>query len=178
MKKVEVEITGISPLLMNNPASMLTPREASLKTEKRNPMEEAKQSLYLDEKGRLYVPSTAIKGCLINAAAYRKFGKYAAKAIVAGGVNILPEKIILDNQKWEMDYRTVVIQRARVPKARGKIPEWKLTFELMYNEKLIADSELIKPILEDAGERVGLLDFRPQRMGSFGMFKITKWKEK
>lgn len=177
MKRVKVELTGISPLLMNNPIAMLEEKTDKLRTEKRNPTDDAKKTLYLDENGKLYVPSTAIKGTLINAAAYRKFGKYAAKSIVAGGVTILPEKIILEPQKWEIDYRTVVIQRARVPKARGKVSNWKLSFELLYNEKLIGSSELIKPILEDAGERVGILDFRPQRMGSFGMFRVTKWKE-
>jgi len=177
-KKIQVEITGITPLLMNNPIAMLNPKqEGKLSTENRDPVEEAKKVLYLDEKGKLYVPATAIKGCLINASAYRKFGKYSAKPIVAGGVNIFPDRVILSNQTWEVDLRTVVIQRARVPKARPKIIDWKLNFELAYNEKLIANGSLIKPILEDAGERVGLLDFRPAKLGSFGMFKVTKWKE-
>lgn len=162
---------------MNNPASMLMPKTQSLKTENYNPEEDVKKTLYLDEKGKLYVPSSAIKGTLINGASYRKFGKFSAKPIVAGGVTILPEKIIIDNQKYEVDLRTVVIQRSRVPKARGKVFPWKLNFELMYNEKLIANSELIKPILQDAGERIGILDFRPQKLGNFGMFKITKWQE-
>ena len=30
--------------------------------------------------------------------------------------------------------------------------------------------------LKEGGERVGILDFRPQKLGSFGTFKITKWK--
>lgn len=177
MKTVKVEITGITPLLMNNPASMLLPKTQTLKTENYDPDVDVKKTLYLDDKGKLYVPSSAIKGTLINASAYRKFGKFSAKPIVAGGVTIIPEKIVLDNQKYETDLRTVVIQRSRVPKARGKIINWKLNFELLYNEKLISSSQLIKPILEDAGERVGILDFRPQKLGSFGMFRISKWQE-
>lgn len=178
MKKVNVELTGITPLLMNNPANMLLTKEISLTTEKRDPFKEAEGKLYINKDKKLYVSSTAIKGCLINASAYKKFGKYSAKPLVAGGVMIMPEEIILDNQKWEVDYRTVVLQkRNRIPCARPKITTWKLNFTLIYNEKLIAGSELLKVIMEEAGERVGLLDFRPAKLGNFGMFKVSRWKE-
>ena len=57
------------------------------------------------------------------------------------------------------------------------VTDWKVSFELLYNDKLIGNSDIIKTILMEAGERVGLLDFRPQKLGSFGMFEVTKWKE-
>lgn len=178
MKKVNVEITGISPILMNNPANMLNKKDVSLTTEKRDPHKEAESKLYITKEGKLYVPATAIKGCLVNASSYKKFGKYSAKPLVAGGVSILPDEIILDNQKWELDYRTVVLQKKnRIPCARPKVMNWKLKFELMYNEKLIGSSDLLKTILEEAGERVGLLDFRPAKLGNFGMFKVSKWQD-
>ena len=77
-----------------------------------------------------------------------------------------------------MDIRTVVIQRARVVKARPMIKEWKAKFQLKYNENLIGKSSIVKDLLIEAGQRIGLLDFRPQKMGSFGMFEVTKWEEK
>jgi len=83
----------------------------------------------------------------------------------------------LGTKKYTLDIRTVVIQRARVVKARPKIENWKINFEITYNENLIGDAEIIKQILEEGGQRIGLLDFRPQKMGSFGMFEITKWEE-
>lgn len=177
MKKVIVEITGTTPLLMNNPIGLISKKKQTLTTEKRDAFEEAKALLYADEKGKLFVPSVAIKGCLINAASYRKFGKYAARPIVAGGIIISPDKIYLNTNKWDVDIRSVVIQRARIAKARPKVSDWKLTFELLYNERLIQSPDLIKPLLEDAGERIGILDFRPAKTGSFGMFKVTKWNE-
>ncbi len=36
---------------------------------------------------------------------------------------------------------------------------------------------MAKEILEEAGQRVGLLDNRPQKYGENGCFKVTKWKE-
>ena len=34
----------------------------------------------------------------------------------------------------------------------------------------------LKAIVDDAGDRVGLLDFRPERKGPFGRFMVTAWK--
>lgn len=180
MKKVKVEITGLSPLLMNNPKSMIDAAQGTgvVQTTKKYDLEkEAAKLAYFNSKGELYVSAEAIKGSLINAAAYKKAGKFAMKPLIAGGVIITPGEISLNTKKYTLDIRTVVIQRARVVKARPKIENWKLNFELMYNEELIQNSNLIKDVLIEAGQRIGILDFRPQKMGSFGMFKVTKWDE-
>lgn len=180
MKKVKIEITGISPLLMNSPKSMIEDNvEKGMKqtTKAYDLKENAKKLAYTTSKGELYIPSQAIKACIIGAASYKKIGKYAAKAIIAGGVFIPTDEVGLGTKKYELDIRTVVIQRARVVKARPMIKNWKVSFELMYNENLIGNSEIIKDLLIEAGQRIGLLDFRPQKMGSFGMFDVTGWEE-
>ena len=139
MKKVEVELTGITPLLMNSPKSMI---EESLdkklkQTTKTHDLDkDAEKLAYKTSKGELYVPSEAVKGCLIGAASYKKIGKYAAKGMIAGGVFILNQEILLGTKKYDLDIRTVVIQRARVVKARPMIKNWKINFELSYNENL------------------------------------------
>jgi len=56
------------------------------------------------------------------------------------------------------------------------VKDWKLSFEMLYNDQLIADPEIIKEVLIEAGERVGILDFRPQKLGEFGTFSVTKFK--
>ncbi|MFW6282973.1 MAG: hypothetical protein ACOC1P_02880, partial [Minisyncoccales bacterium] len=176
----KVELKGITPLLMNNPQSMIDEQTNQLKqkTSKQDLSKEAEKLTYKDTKGNLYVPSEAIKGCMINASAYKKIGKYSAKPIIAGGVHIQPREISLGTKKYSLDIRTVVIQRSRVVKARPMIENWKIIFDLQYDETLIPSSDIIKPILEEGGKRVGILDFRPQKTGSFGMFEITKWEEK
>lgn len=178
MKTVKIELTGESPLLMNNPASMMDEQKSTKKTARYDHKAEAEKLAYKDDKGVLYVPAAAVKGCIIGGASYVKFGKFAAKPMIAGGVHIKPEKISLGTKKYDLDIRTVVIQRARVVKARPMIENWKITFELEYDESLIPYPERdLKPIIEDAGKRIGLLDFRPQKLGSFGRFKVTKWEE-
>ena len=179
MKKVKVELTGVTPLLMNSPLSMIENVGIGMttKTKTYDLKVEAEKLAYRKDNKELYVPGTAVKGCLINASSFKKIGKYAAKSIIAGGVFVMEDKIGLGTKEYELDKRTVVIQRARVVKARPMLEKWKISFEIQYNDNMIGDSEIIKNILIEAGQRVGLLDFRPQKYGNFGMFEVTKWEE-
>ncbi|KKN65859.1 hypothetical protein LCGC14_0477950 [marine sediment metagenome] len=184
MKKIKVEIKGETPLLMNNPASMIeeavgnVKKAVRMKTRTRAEVEkEADKLAYKKSNGELYISSEAIKGSLVGASSWKKIGKYSAKPIIAGGVQIVPSQVGLGIKKYSLDIRTVVIQRNRVVKVRPKIDNWKVSFEIEYDETLIGNPEIIKEILEEAGKRVGLLDFRPQKTGNFGKFKITKWVE-
>jgi hypothetical protein len=73
----------------------------------------------------------------------------------------------------------VNIQKSRVLKARAKIPKWEAEFDIVYNRILGDDAfvaETLRKILEDAGTRVGLLDYRPQHKGWFGTFEVVEFK--
>jgi len=181
MKKIDVTIKGMSPLLMNSPKSMIdNAMNSDMKqsTKKMDFVAEAEKLAYKTKKGQLYVPAEAIKGSLIGAASWKKIGKFTAKPIIAGGVFIPEPELVLKNKTYELDYRTVVIQKSRVVKARPMIKDWELSFEIVYNENLINDPAIIKELLIEAGQRVGILDFRPQKMGSFGMFNVKKFTVK
>ena len=186
MKKIKVTIEADTSLLMNSPKGMVENyggAKIRKTTTDYNSKEEAEKVCYRTEKGTLYIPNTAIKGSIINASSFKKIGRYAAKPIISAAVRINPEEIeILDKKnkpfkKYDIDLRTVVIQRSRVVKSRPKISNWKAIFNISYNENLIGDTEIIKSILTEAGERVGILDFRPSCKGEFGCFHITKWEE-
>ncbi len=71
--------------------------------------------------------------------------------------------------------RAVVIQRARVLKGRARLDKWKASFDIVYNEKLIGNISIIKDVLIEAGQRIGIMDFRPQKGGPYGTFKVTKF---
>lgn len=181
MKTIKVEIIGTSPLLMNSPKAMLEPQEAGITNKKKKyvPKIEAEKVCYRTKNGKLFVPAEAIKGTMINAATGQKdtVKKMAVRPLVAAGVRISPKEIILNKQEYEIDQRTVVIQRNRVVKWRPLIKDWKLSFDINYNDEAI-DSPVLHKLLEQAGKWVGILDFRPQKLGEFGMFEISKWEEK
>jgi len=181
MKKIKITLEGTSPLLMNR---YNVERELKRMKGIRNlnktydSVEEAEQSAYWTTSGKkeLCIPSNCLYASLLGASSFHKIGKRSAKSILAGSIRILPDEIRLNTAKYEIDTRPVVIARQRVLKSRAKLNSWKATFEIAYNENLVTSPTVIKEILSEAGERVGLLDFRPQKGGWFGAFKITEFE--
>lgn len=185
MKKIDVEITGETPLLMHSAQAMVQQTAKSNPAKKYDIKKDAEAVAYRNEKKNLYVPSTCLKACFVNAATWYKIGQKGAKSIVAGCTRIEGKKIpseleITDKKgkvlkKYEIDLRTVVIQRNRIVRARPRLDEWRLNFYIVYNDELV-DTSLLEKVMKESGERIGLLDFRPNKGGEFGSFKITKWK--
>ena len=147
--------------------------------------EEAKKSAYVSQDGKnLIIPPLILYASLLNASSFHKIQRRSAKSILAGSIRIEPQEVILldENDKplkaedYIIDVRPVVIQRARVLKSRARIDKWKAKFTIIYNEKLIADKQIIQTVLEEAGMRVGIMDFRPNRSGFYGTFKVNKFE--
>jgi hypothetical protein len=124
----------------------------------------------------LFIPNTWFKGTLLNSAAAYKIGRKSAVPYVAGTVKVWPTEIDLGRSEYEIDMRPVVVQRSRIVRARPLLPEWSATFTLIYNPEYNITPDWLKQVLKEAGERVGIGDFRPQHRGDFGRFLITGWQ--
>ena len=176
MKTINVEITGTSSLLMHSAENMEFNPVKKNPTKEYDKKKEAEKVAYRKRNKELYVPSRCLKACFINGASWVKFGKQSAKPIIAGCTRIEPIEIGLNTKKYEIDLRPVVIQNNRILRARPRLDKWKLNFKLIYNDEIIRDTNTLKEILKEAGQRVGLLDNRPQKYGENGTFEITKWE--
>lgn len=181
--KVEVEIKGLSPLLMNrlNPDSLK--RGGPIIVQVYVPADEARKSAYITEvdgKEQLYIPSYALYSMLIRTAGrYKEPGKRTSMSgLLAGTIRIEPEKILLGHCNYEIDERPVIINGSRVLKWRAKLPEWSAKFTIIYNRNILTGTavESLKNMLEDAGLRMGLLDYRPQHKGWFGTFEVVNFE--
>ncbi len=175
IKKINVVIQGISALLMHQ-----FPMESPPKGhEKWSAEQQAKLCEYRDpESGKLFIPGIAIQRCLIAGAVYSKGkGRASLKKPVAACVLISPERVSLGVKKYEVDSRPVVISatRGRIIRHRPRLDEWKCSFEIQFDDELVSAEEM-KIVVEDAGKRCGLLDFRPACAGPFGRFRVTEWK--
>lgn len=66
----------------------------------------------------------------------------------------------------------VVVQRARILRTRAKFDlPWSLAFTVELNSELAGNEELAR-WLEIAGDRVGLGDWRPEKSGTYGRFRL------
>jgi hypothetical protein len=179
-KKIDVEIQGLTPLLMNrlNPESLKA--KSRMKMENYSTEKDAANSAYMAEiegKNQLYIPQEALYSMIINTAKQYKVRRMSLSSLLAGTMRVEPEKIPLGTDKYEVDERAVVIQNQRVLKGRAKLPKWSAKFQLVYDSRRLPEGieATLKEILEDAGTRMGLLDYRPQHKGWFGTFRVENF---
>ncbi len=173
-KIVSCTIKGISALLMHAYPMVNLPKG----WEKFDPAEQVKTAEYRDPDGNLYIPGIAFQRCLIGAATYSKGkGRASLQKPVAAGVLVNPERAIIDPQEYKIDGRHVVIPatKGRIIRYRPRFDDWKATFVIEYDPTLLKEEEL-RQVVDDAGSRVGLLDFRPERKGPYGRFIVVEWR--
>ena len=174
IQKVSCKIKGQSALLMH--AYPMNPVEA---IEKRSAEEQAEYAAYRNPVTKeLYVPGIAIQRALVGAATYSKGrGRATLQKPVAACVMISPEYCGLGTEEFAIDARPVVVPatKGRIVRYRPRLDTWQTSFTIEYDDTLLTENQ-VRRIVDDAGSRVGLLDFRPERKGPFGRFVVTSWK--
>jgi hypothetical protein len=171
-QKVEVTIRGASPLLMHS--FPLVPIEA---LDKKPPVEQAELAAYKAHE-KYYVPGVNVQRCLVSAASYSKGkGRGNLSRVVAACVGVEPEFAVLTPQEYEVDSRPVVVPatKGRILRHRPRFDKWELDLTISFDGDLLTEQQL-RRVVDDAGSRVGLLDFRPEKRGPFGRFIVTAWK--
>lgn len=175
MTTLEVVIKGTRPLLMHSTAGMLKPKNSKVKSSEHDPVEEAKDCLYLNAEKKVCVPSMAILSAMRKAATQLKkagAGKKTLRGFVFSGLRVEPDMIELQDQTYEIDIRPVVVMRARIMRARPLFKDWLLNFQVQIIDEQTWDAGMVRQVLEEAGKYQGLLDFRPL----FGTFEVISVK--
>jgi hypothetical protein len=186
MRTLSVKITGKSPLLMHsdrfaNPLDPLTKLHKEL-TGKRKKTDEdliaiAKSEFiggcYWNDGTGMYMPAQNLDACLINAAKLQKLGVKFKQGVhviedelpLVGYEKMTPEKLWEDPSK--RDARGVKVGTAKIIRYRPIFRAWALSATVAINEDVVNVSE-VKKALEDAGNLIGLGDYRPR----FGRFTV------
>jgi hypothetical protein len=171
-----VTITGSSPLLMHK--FPMVPIEA---LEKKSIQEQAELVAYRDpETEELYIPGTNIQRSLVASAAFSKGkGRGSLQKSVAACVFVTPERVSLNTKVFTIDSRPVVVPatKGRIMRHRPSLMTWAVEFTVEWDPTLLTAGQM-RRVVDDSGSRVGLLDFRPEKKGSFGRFVVTSWVEK
>lgn len=189
--KVRVTIQGTTPLLMNrfteaNEVAVSGGTSVSFRGDKGTPRDQAAAKRYADTEGRLYIPGPNIFACIIAAGTFHKSGKsklttMKSSLIPAGVVVIEMVCLITDADgvpmtEWEVDSRSVVIPSTggRIMAHRPRIDTWNASFTLDVDGTMFSPA-LVRAVVDDAGKKIGLGDFRPARKGPFGRFVVSHW---
>lgn len=182
----KVMIEGLTPLLMNrfteeNEVAVSSGTRTSLRGEKGTPRDQAQKKIYADKDGAIYIPGSNIYACIIAAGQFHKAGKRQLTtqktSLIPAGVMVSEVVCPLICDGWEVDSRSVVIPSTggRIMCHRPRVDKWKISFTLEIDDTVFSPS-LVRAIVDDAGKKIGLGDFRPARKGPFGRFVVSEWK--
>ena len=185
---IKITVEGLTPLICNrftDEAAMkaTSGNKIGLVGDKGTPKEIAESKLYTDSKGKEIVPGPNLFRCLIDAGKFFKAGKSKVTTIKTSLLPACVELVELElpittKEGWQVDTRPV-----RIPSTGGRIlahrpmfHDWKLSFTCVVDSELMA-IKLFRDIVDAAGRRIGLGDFRPDCKGPYGKFVVTSWKE-
>lgn len=189
--RLVIKIKGITPLIMNSfhdqaaLDSSSGTRSAMIAGDRGSPKEQAEKKLYKGKDGRtIVIPSPNIFSCIIAAGIFHKAGK---SKITTQKSSLIPSCVAIEeltipltsDEGWQVDTRPV-----RIPSTGGRIlahrpifNDWELRFHIELDENFMSE-KLLRSIVDDAGKRIGLGDFRPSCKGPYGKFVVTHWGDK
>ena len=186
MKQLEVSIEGTTPLLCNrfHDAAQMAATEStrtSIVGNKGTPREIAESKLYIGHDSHPMIPGPNLFRSIIDAGKFFKAGKSLVttqkSSLIPACVSIEEIELPLGHKEpWTVDTRAV-----RIPSTGGRIlahrpcfHDWRLQFTAILDDGLISP-KLFREIVDAAGSRIGLGDFRPACKGPFGKFVVTHW---
>lgn len=183
MKGITITTGPVTPILCNR---FTDEREnpdggPTVTGDRGTPKEQAEKKLYIGSDGKPMIPGPNMFRCLIDAGKYFKIGKSKVttlkSSIIPACVSIEEIEIPIQTKEgWTVDTRPV-----RIPSTGGRIlchrpsfHDWSLTFRVELDEKIMG-IKMFREIVDAAGKRIGLGDFRPDCKGPFGKFVVTHW---
>ena len=184
IKTINITIEGRTPLLCNRFPTEQKEDTSATQNDVLSPKDEAFNSLYITDNNDWYIPGSNILRCMIDAGKYFSGPKNTKlttgkSSVISGAVMVNTDVCIIDDgdEGWSIDKRAVRIPTTggRVLKHRARFDNWKLSFELELDSSIIT-MKTFRELVEAAGSRIGLGDFRPDTKGPFGRFRIAEWK--
>jgi len=189
MKTVQVTIKGTAPLLIHRFTEESSQQKASRKItiQERDPREEATKVAYIAPDGTYYFNAMAIPGCIGNAGSNHKMkgSRKSLRYVVPSAVRMNVEAVTILNgdgkpaKDFEVDSRPVTIPatKGKIMRHRPRFDNWSAKFELVVNENILGGTDIVHQLLNEAGESIGIGDFRPEKRGPFGTFLVTEFVE-
>lgn len=185
---IDITIQGRTPLICNKftdaaaEAASSGTRLSSAATDRGTPRDIAASKLYISVvDGKPVIPQPNLLRALVEGGRFHKIGKSqvttSKSSMLFGCLDIEGAEIHIDHDEpWTVDTRAV-----RIPSTGGRIlahrpmfQDWSLSFTCNLDTRILGE-RVLRDIIDDAGNRIGLGDFRPATKGPFGRFVVTSW---
>lgn len=177
VQSIGLEISGTSEIIQNNFSQkaveeMLKKHMGiSVERERKKPREVLENATIKNVAGAICVPPTGIKKAMLTAAGnIRGLKKTQLRTSLFVEGNSIP--ISFEEMVPRMDMvRTGGISRAPDVRFRPSFHGWKARLIIQFSDTMQPQS--VVDLLDRAGQ-VGLCEWRPEKNGTFGVFRVTR----
>jgi hypothetical protein len=187
MKTLSIEIRGVTPLLIHRFGEQAEAGKATRRmvVTDRDPRDEATKAAYIAADGTYYFSAFAIPNAMGAAGTNHKMrgSRKTLRFVVPSAVRVTTDIITILNglgpaKSFEVDARPVTIPatKGRIMRYRPRFNEWGARFDLLLDDNAL-DAEMAHQLLNEAGQSIGIGDFRPEKRGPFGTFRVVRFEE-
>ena len=175
-------VEGTSPLIMHKWSEkalrQIREKKGGRKTKDRDicvPEQECMDATYVTVDGRVGIPAMALKSAILSAAhkdlGIEKTLVRKSLFIVCNDANgVLP--ITGSDPKMREDYVRVGMGGTDL-RYRPQIDEWQVVFDIQFDTDMLSMQDIVN-LIDRAGFGVGICEWRPEKGGEYGRFKVKR----
>ncbi|MCB1814354.1 MAG: hypothetical protein KDK04_21925 [Candidatus Competibacteraceae bacterium] len=177
-REIVIHLRGTSPLLMHRfsekaKRKMLGSMQGEAKSskhEKRDPVKEYEESMYIRPDGTHGFPALAFKNAVVTAANDAGIQKVLARRAfhVTG-----PELVKIEGEPRMREDAVTVGRGSADLRYRAEFVEWSTKISLVFNAGVISLEQLLN-LFRIAGFGVGVGDWRPEKNGVHGTWEVVE----
>lgn len=186
MKTIDVEIRGVTALLIHRFGEQTEAEDPTRRivVDRRDPRTEALSHAYVASDGTYYFSAFSIPNAMSSAGSNHKLkgSRKTLRFVVPSAVTVTSDTITILNgegpaENFEVDSRPVTIPstKGRIMRHRPRFNQWGARFSLLLDDRQLS-VEMASQLLTEAGLSIGIGDFRPEKRGPFGRFRVARFE--
>lgn len=176
IREMAIRLVGLSPLICNAwsekaKKTMLDRqmKRATQAKEAKDPERAYRDSLYPLPGGGYGFPVVGFKSAAVDACSHVAG---LTKVVSRGAFHIIGEMAVIEGEPEPREDMVRISMGTADIRYRGQFKEWKTTLHIRFNESVITPEQILN-LFNVAGFAIGVGEWRPQRDGSYGMFRVA-----
>lgn len=176
LKTITIGLVGTSPLIMHawskKAKEQMLSKQMKLATtgkEAKDPQRDFEESIYTDDSGLPAFPSVALKSAAVDAAIAMDFKKTNLRQAFHIEGEMVP--IVGSDPTPREDMVRIGMGTADI-RYRAEFKEWGTMFAVTVNTAMLSVEQLVN-LFNAAGFGIGIGEWRPQRDGQSGRFRVA-----
>lgn len=179
IEHLELELVSLSSLIMHRwsekvKKEMLAKHTKQAKAsgkEAKDPQRDYEESIYYMEDGRYGFPSTAFKSAFVRAGTYIDDSKIGKMTYLRGAFHVDGELVpVYGEPKMREDMVRVGMGQPDI-RFRAEFPDWRAVVPVSLNVRALSVEQLLN-LANIAGFAVGIGEWRPEKEGQYGRFRV------